>query len=313
MLVEGLGARSASHPLILASCNNALLLLSHSTCRSHFSPSLAPPRTQVLLAVDDSRSMAECGCGGVALEATTLLCKAMSRLEVGQIGVLKFGGSEGAVPLHPLGTPFSDAAGPGIMAGLRFNQDNTIADQPMTRLVEALDHMLDVARHAGGAGGIGAGTQDLAQLVLVVADGRLHEKEGLRAKVRELAAKRGVCLAFIAIDPPAAAASTAATGRAPPTTSTTDAAPNAAPSTSAAAAGTASGAAVAPPATAATANSSLLDMQAVSFQNGKPVFRRYLDDFPFPYYVLLRDIGALPRTLADLLRQWFELSSAGVQ
>lgn len=38
---------------------------------------------QVLLAVDDSRSMAECGCGGLALEALTLLCRAMSRLEVG--------------------------------------------------------------------------------------------------------------------------------------------------------------------------------------------------------------------------------------
>jgi hypothetical protein len=29
----------------------------------------------------------------------------------------------------------------------------------MLSLVEALDHMLDVARHQGGAGGIGAGTQ----------------------------------------------------------------------------------------------------------------------------------------------------------
>jgi hypothetical protein len=44
------------------------------------------------------------------------------RLEVGQIGVLKFGGPEGAVPLHPLTTPFTDAAGPGIMSGLRFDK-----------------------------------------------------------------------------------------------------------------------------------------------------------------------------------------------
>ncbi|GFH30001.1 VWFA domain-containing protein, partial [Haematococcus lacustris] len=148
----------------------------------------------------------QCGCGGVALEALALMCKALSRLEVGQIGVLKFGGPEGAVPLHGLATPFTDAAGPGIMANLRFKQDNTIADQPMLRLMEALDNMLDSARHQGGAGGIGAGTQDLAQLVLIVADGRLHEKDGLRARVRELAAKRGVCLVFIAIDSPAVVA-----------------------------------------------------------------------------------------------------------
>jgi midasin len=51
-------------------------------------------------------------------------------------------------------------------------------------------------------------------------------------------------------------------------------------------------------------------MQSVSFVNGKPVFRKYMDDFPFPYYVLVRDIGALPRTLADMLRQWFEMSAS---
>ena len=38
---------------------------------------------------------------------------------------------------------------------------------------------------------------------------------------------------------------------------------------------------------------------------------RYLDGFPFPFYILLRDIASLPRTLADLLRQWFELSAGG--
>jgi midasin (ATPase involved in ribosome maturation) len=42
--------------------------------------------------------------------------------QVGQIGVLKFGGPEGAVPLHSLTHPFSDAAGPGIMSGLSFDQ-----------------------------------------------------------------------------------------------------------------------------------------------------------------------------------------------
>ena len=102
-------------------------------------------------------------------------------------------------------------------------------------------------------------TLDLHQLVLIIADGRFHEKESLRAAVREAAAKRGVCLAFIVLDNPA---------------------------------------------------SSLADMQTVSFVGGKPVFSRYLDGFPFPFYILLRDIAALPRTLADLLRQWFELSTS---
>jgi midasin len=41
----------------------------------------------------------------------------------------------------------------------------------------------------------------------------------------------------------------------------------------------------------------------------------YLDSFPFPFYVILRDIQTLPVVLSDALRQWFELvttsSSAG--
>lgn len=55
---------------------------------------------------------------------------------------------------------------------------------------------------------------------------------------------------------------------------------------------------------------SLLDMQTVGFQGGRPVFSRYMDTFPFPFYIVLRDIAALPRTLADLLRQWIQLSTS---
>jgi midasin (ATPase involved in ribosome maturation) len=40
---------------------------------------------QVMLAVDDSRSMAENCCGGVGLELLSHITKAMSRLEVGQV------------------------------------------------------------------------------------------------------------------------------------------------------------------------------------------------------------------------------------
>jgi midasin len=57
---------------------------------------------------------------------------------------------------------------------------------------------------------------------------------------------------------------------------------------------------------------SLLDMKAVSFVDGQPSFAQYLDAFPFPFYILLRDLASLPATLAGLLRQWFELSAAGV-
>lgn len=44
-------------------------------------------------------------------------------------------------------------------------------------------------------------------------------------------------------------------------------------------------------------------IQEATFQGGNVKFSKYLDSFPFPYYILLRNIEALPRTLADLLRQ----------
>lgn len=75
-----------------------------------------------MLAVDDSRSMAENGCGGFALEAVTLLARALAQLEVGQLGVLRFGGTDHVRVLHPLDAPFSAADGPRVLSQLRFDQ-----------------------------------------------------------------------------------------------------------------------------------------------------------------------------------------------
>lgn len=33
----------------------------------------------------------------------------------------------------------------------------------------------------------------------------------------------------------------------------------------------------------------------------------YMDQFPFPFYIILRDINTLPSVLSDALRQWFEI------
>jgi len=35
-----------------------------------------------------------------------------------------------------------------------------------------------------------------------------------------------------------------------------------------------------------------------------------MEEFPFPFYMILRDVNALPETLSDALRQWFELVTA---
>lgn len=207
---------------------------------------------QVVLAIDDSRSMSESHCGHMALEALITICKAMSQLDIGEMAVASFGEKGNVRLLHDFDQPFSNEAGLNMVSRFTFKQDNTIADEPMVDLLHYLTRMLDfAARHAASP----SGKNNLQQLVLVIADGRFHEKESLRRCVRD-AMNRKQLLAFLVLDNP---------------------------------------------------QESILDMQSVSFSNGAPTFSKYLDSFPFPYYILLRDIESLPRTLADLLRQWFEL------
>ena len=237
---------------------------------------------QVVLAIDDSKSMTENQCGHLALESTVLIARAMSRLEVGEIGVVSFGAdggkddeslltgdasgiSTGAPPsrptrggirtLHPLGAPFTDQGGPALVSQFTFAQDNTLADQPVVGLLKSLDTQLTAARE-----NLRGGSDQLQQLCLIIADGRFHEKEALRKQMREMQSRRGVLVAFIVLDNP---------------------------------------------------KSSVLDMQTVSFQNGKPNFTKYLDTFPFPFYTLVQDIAKLPSVISDLLRQWFEITAGG--
>ncbi|XP_077567526.1 midasin isoform X1 [Stigmatopora nigra] len=54
---------------------------------------------------------------------------------------------------------------------------------------------------------------------------------------------------------------------------------------------------------------SILDIKVPVFQGpGEvPVIRSYMEEFPFPFYIILRNVNSLPETLSDALRQWFEL------
>jgi len=51
-----------------------------------------------------------------------------------------------------------------------------------------------------------------------------------------------------------------------------------------------------------------LDIRTPVFEGNKLLeFRSYMDSFPFPFYMILRDINTLPGVLSDALRQWFEV------
>jgi len=54
---------------------------------------------------------------------------------------------------------------------------------------------------------------------------------------------------------------------------------------------------------------SIIHMKEVTFEKGKPKMKHFIDDYPFPYYIVLEDMSSLPEVLGDALRQWFEMVS----
>ncbi|XVF74359.1 hypothetical protein PTKIN_Ptkin13bG0104300 [Pterospermum kingtungense] len=212
---------------------------------------------QVIIAVDDSHSMSESGCGEVAIKALVTVCRAMSQLEVGNFAVASFGKKGNIRLLHDFDQPFTGESGVQMISSLTFKQENTITDEPVVDLLMFLNKKLDAAVSNAR---LSSGQNPLQQLVLIIGDGRLHEKENLKRCIRDvLSSKRMV--AFLILD---------------------------------------------------SLQESIMDLQEViPIQDKNNQFKisvsKYLDSFPFPYYVVLRNIEALPKTLADLLRQWFEL------
>ncbi|XP_065904261.1 midasin-like isoform X2 [Dysidea avara] len=57
---------------------------------------------------------------------------------------------------------------------------------------------------------------------------------------------------------------------------------------------------------------SILDIRVPIFTQGQPIsFKSYLDVFPFPFYLLLKEIRSMPLVLGDALQQWFQLINDG--
>jgi midasin len=221
---------------------------------------------QVLIAIDDSRSMAESHSIHLAYETLALVSKALSRLESGDIAVAKFG--EGVDILHGFDDgPFTDQSGTKVINSFRFNQK-------MTNVLSLVDTSLKVLENARERRSMSSATvADLWQLEIIISDGMCQDHDLLRTMLRKAEEQR-VMIVFIIIDSLHAAAGT----------------------TSSAPAGSAQG--------------SILTMDKAEFKNidGRMELQlqKYLDSFPFEYYVVLRNVEALPEVLAGTLKQFFE-------
>ncbi|KAI0357543.1 midasin [Trametes cingulata] len=217
---------------------------------------------QVLIALDDSRSMAESHSVHLAFQTLALVAKALGKLEVGDVAIAKFG--EAVDVLHGFdGGPFTDQAGTRVMGAFRFDQKAT----QVLSLVETSLRLLEEARERRAVSS--ATAADLWQLEIIISDGICQDHERLRTVLRRAEEQR-VMIVFIVLD---SLHSKSAGG-------------------------------------AGANENSILSMNQVAYKmvDGRMDLQveRYLDTFPFEYYVVLRNVEALPDVLSGTLKQFFE-------
>ncbi|KAI0577697.1 MDN1 AAA ATPase containing von Willebrand factor type A (vWA) domain protein [Pyrenophora tritici-repentis] len=226
---------------------------------------------QVMIALDNSGSMADSGASNLALKTLTLVTRSLSMLEVGEVSVVGFGDHVNVA--HDFDKPFTSEAGVRVFEQFGF-------DAKKTNVRGLVDKSLQLFKDARQKGSSSAG-EDLWQLMLIVSDGLCDDHAEIQRLVRKAQEER-VMIVFIIID---------SSGAAPfvpmPTQSDNPGAQPPAPQKE-------------------QTKTSILDLQSAVFTpEGKIVRYKYMEQFPFRYYLVVRDVRELPGVLAGALRQWF--------
>ncbi|ODV86523.1 hypothetical protein CANARDRAFT_27715 [[Candida] arabinofermentans NRRL YB-2248] len=207
---------------------------------------------QIMIAVDDSKSMAESKAVEIAFQSIALVSKALTQLESGQLSIVKFG--EDTKIVHPFEKQFSSDCGISTFQEFEFEQTRT----DIRKLVNKSLKIFNDAR--------GMGSSELWQLQIILSDGVCEDHETIQRLVRQ-AREEKIMLVFVIID-------------------------------------------------GVNNNESIMDMSQVNYitdNNGQMKLQvdKYLDSFPFEFYVVVHNIAELPEMLSLILRQYFsELASA---
>ncbi|KAJ3057055.1 AAA ATPase midasin [Rhizophlyctis rosea] len=210
---------------------------------------------QIMIAIDDSKSMAESRSVQLAYESLALITQALTQLEVGEVSVVSFG--QDVKLLHPFERTFSDQAGADVIQRFTFEQNRT----DVLRMMTSTLGIMEQARTLGIMGGVASG-EELWQLQLVISDGICEDHSRIQSLVRKAMELR-IMVVFLILDP----------------------------------------------------RDSISGLTNVTYPvdaaTGLPTVRmgRYMDTFPFDYFVLVKDVGSLPEVLSDTLRQYFSFVS----
>lgn len=225
---------------------------------------------QIMLAVDDSRSMGEHGAGELALETLVMISRSLTMLEAGQICIVAFG--EDVRVAHDFETTFSPTSAAKIFHHFSFQQNRT---DVRALVSQSLDLFRTARLHPSSSS-----NADLWQLQLIISDGICEDHDSIRRLVRQAQEER-IMTVFIIVD-------------------------NIGQSKKGGSGG--------------ATTTSILEMTQAKFERDdegsgggmKVKMQRYLDTFPFPFYLVVGDVKDLPAVLANALRQWFrEVVDAG--
>ncbi|BGP02385.1 AAA ATPase midasin [Rhodotorula toruloides] len=232
---------------------------------------------QVTIAIDDSKSMADSHSVHLAFQSLALISRALTRLEVGQVSISRFG--EYMEVLHPFEAGVvSDEAGANVLGKFTFQQRSTDVAQLVERSLAHLAQAKESAR--SGKSSLSAG--DLWQLNIIISDGICQDHERLRSLLRK-ATEQKVQFVFVVLDSLHRQVTEGTAASSTPST----------------------------PSAADSNQNSILHMKSVRYEVGahgrlELKMERYLDTFPFEYWTVVRDIDGLPDTLSQLLRQFFD-------
>ncbi|GMM27764.1 AAA family ATPase midasin [Martiniozyma asiatica (nom. inval.)] len=201
---------------------------------------------QIMISVDDSKSMAESKSVDIAFQSIALVSKALTQLESGQLSVMKFGTD--AEVVHPFEKQFAGDSGINVFRNFDFQDTRT----DVRKLVSKSLNVFNDARSFGDS--------DLWQLQIVLSDGVCEDHETIQRLVRK-AREEKVMIVFVIID-------------------------------------------------GLNNQESIMDMSQVNYTtdiNGKMKLEvnKYLDSFPFEFYVVVHNVNELPEMLSLILRQYF--------
>ncbi|OAG39541.1 hypothetical protein AYO21_06185 [Fonsecaea monophora] len=226
---------------------------------------------QIMVAVDDSKSMSESGADVLAFETLALLTKSLAMLEVGEICVVGFGDAPAVTVAHPFGRPFSPAeSGPQVFRSFSFEQRGT-------DVKGLLRQSIRLFRDARTQQSAGSSAQEQWQLQLIVSDGHCSDHAGIARLVRQARDEERIVIVFVIVDAGDESILDLKEAVFEPD-------PSHAVLLGGGGAGTSSG-------------------QGIGEMRVRT--KRYLDGFPFPYYLVVRDVRDLPGVLATALKGWF--------